>query len=491
MVSLYSRDSENMEDVNDRTIVFLPQGDGRALDSFSKAVLLQYSDSDVLVFRYGKRDGTEEDIVSLFGNGGRAAVRSLPPEGRDFMFELNDVLSMPQKTLTVDITFASPFHAAQANYFGLNSRLVVYYSFRTEAGPDRKQMNPHMKNYGKLDGDSVTLLTAMVNGCGTVMEMVVYEALVNLAPLLAVSLFIAVLMTLTRSWLDSEMVVWFSSGGISLLAWIRPVLRFSIPIIILITALSLVISPWAKGQSEMNREVWSQRDDVDRLSPGRFIEIAGGKQVFFVEEVSEDGLTVKNVFLTETDTNSEMVVIAKTGEVKTNESGDRYVLLHDGRRYEGVAGTPEYRVTEFQTYGVRLDVKPESAIQMNDVDTQPLPFLLMQSQDREAQGELLWRISWPIAALNLIMIAIPLSFTNPRAGRSLNMVVALLLFVLYLNGISVGRTWVEQGTMSLIPAIIVLNGVFTALAVILFLRRTILQRWIPVWMTIGYWRSRR
>lgn len=326
---------------------------------------------------------------------------------------------------------------------------------------------------------------------GTVMEMVVYEALVNLAPLLAVSLFIAVLMTLTRSWLDSEMVVWFSSGGISLLAWIRPVLRFSIPIIILITALSLVISPWAKGQSEMNREVWSQRDDVDRLSPGRFIEIAGGKQVFFVEEVSEDGLTVKNVFLTETDTNSEMVVIAKTGEVKTNESGDRYVLLHDGRRYEGVAGTPEYRVTEFQTYGVRLDVKPESAIQMNDVDTQPLPFLLMQSQDREAQGELLWRISWPIAALNLIMIAIPLSFTNPRAGRSLNMVVALLLFVLYLNGISVGRTWVEQGTMSLIPAIIVLNGVFTAFAVILFLRRTILQRWIPVWMTIGYWRSRR
>lgn len=160
-----------MEDRNDRTIVFLPQGDGRALDSFSRDVLLQYSDSDVLVFRYGKRDGTEEDIVSLFGNGGRTAVRSMSPEGRDFMFELNDVLSMPQKTLTVDITFASPFHAAQANYFGLNARLAVYYSFRTETGPSRRQMNPHMKNYGKLDGDSVTLITAMVNGCGTVLEM--------------------------------------------------------------------------------------------------------------------------------------------------------------------------------------------------------------------------------------------------------------------------------------------------------------------------------
>ncbi len=325
---------------------------------------------------------------------------------------------------------------------------------------------------------------------GTVMEMVVYEALVNLAPLLAVSLFIAVLMTLTRSWLDSEMVVWFSSGGISLLSWIRPVLRFSIPIILLITALSLVISPWAKGQSELNREVWSQRDDVDRLSPGRFIEIAGGKQVFFVEEVSPDGLSVKNVFLTETAIDSEMVLMAKTGEIKTNEDGDRYVILHDGRRYEGTAGTPEYKVTEFQTYGIRLDVKPESAIQMKDVDTQPLPLLFMQPDNSEAQGELLWRISWPIAALNLILIAIPLSFTNPRAGRSLNMVVALLLFVLYLNGISVGRTWVEQGTMGLVSATIVLNGAFTILAVILFLRRTIMQRWIPQWMTIGYWRSK-
>ena len=287
------------------------------------------------------------------------------------------------------------------------------------------------------------------------------------------------------------MVVWFSSGGISLVSWIRPVLRFSIPIILLITALSLVISPWAKGQSEMNREVWSQRDDVDRLSPGRFIEISGGKQVFFIEEVSADGLSVKNVFLTETDPKSEMVLMAETGEVTTNEQGDRYVILHDGRRYEGKAGTPEYRVTEFKTYGIRLDVKPESAIQMKDVDTQPLPLLVMQKDNLEAQGELLWRISWPLAALNLILIAIPLSFTNPRAGRSLNMVVALLLFVLYLNGISVGRTWVEHGTFHLIPAIILLNGAFTVLAVVLFLRRTIMQRWVPVWLTLSYWRARK
>ena len=42
---------------------------------------------------------------------------------------------------------------------------------------------------------------------GTVVQLVLYNALVNLPPLLAASLFIATLMTLMRSWQDNEMVV--------------------------------------------------------------------------------------------------------------------------------------------------------------------------------------------------------------------------------------------------------------------------------------------
>ena len=56
----------------------------------------------------------------------------------------------------------------------------------------------------------------------TVFELVAYSSLVNLPPLVALSLFMAVLMVLMRSWQDSEMVVWFSSAGLSLLSWIRP-----------------------------------------------------------------------------------------------------------------------------------------------------------------------------------------------------------------------------------------------------------------------------
>ena len=77
---------------------------------------------------------------------------------------------------------------------------------------------------------------------GTVVQLVLYNALVNLPPLLAASLFIATLMTLMRSWQDNEMVVWFSSGGRSILSWIEPTVKFALPIVVVIALLAIVIS---------------------------------------------------------------------------------------------------------------------------------------------------------------------------------------------------------------------------------------------------------
>ena len=200
-------------------------------------------------------------------------------------------------------------------------------------------------------------------------------------------------------------------------------------------------------------------------------------------------MSVKNVFLTQTARNQEMIVVASSGRIETNELGDRYIVLNNGRRYEGEAGTPEYKVTEFGSYSIRLDVKPDKVMAMADEDTRPLPMLWL-ADDNASKAEIMWRVSWPLAALNLIMIAIPLSFTNPRMGRSFNMVIALLIFVLYLNGISVGKSLIEQGQLSLWTSVFAVNGIFTVVAILLFLRRTIWQRWLPRWMSLYYWRSR-
>ena len=75
-----------------------------------------------------------------------------------------------------------------------------------------------------------------------VVALLGFSMLNYLPVLLSLTLFIAVLMTLTRSYRDSEMVVWFSCG-VSLTQWIRPVLLFATPLVLTIALLSLALSP--------------------------------------------------------------------------------------------------------------------------------------------------------------------------------------------------------------------------------------------------------
>ncbi len=316
----------------------------------------------------------------------------------------------------------------------------------------------------------------------SVFELMAYSSLTNLPILLSLSLFIAVLMVLMRSWQDSEMVVWFSSGGMSLMQWIRPVLRFSLPMVAVIAVLSLSVTPWAKDQIERTSQLFEQRDDVNRLSPGRFIETEGGSRVFFIEEVSSDGSQIRNIFMSERNGTGETIVRAQSGEVRVTDQGIRYVVLRDGRRYDtGTKGDAAWRVIDFKTYEIRLESKADEVYASRDVETMALERLI-RLDNSVAKAELVFRICWPLAALNLILLAIPLSYSNPRAGRSLSLVMAMLVFILYMNGISVAETWVKTERVHWIAAIAILNGSVFALTVLLFFRRIYLQRWLPLWL---------
>lgn len=71
---------------------------------------------------------------------------------------------------------------------------------------------------------------------------------------------------------------------------------------------------------------------------------------------------------------------------------------------------------------------------------------LLQEDSNKARGELLWRIGIPVSALILALLAIPLSYVNPRAGRSANMLIAVLIYAIYSNLLWVAQAWVAQGS---------------------------------------------
>lgn len=316
---------------------------------------------------------------------------------------------------------------------------------------------------------------------GEVFSMVALTALTTLPTVLALTLFVAVLMTVSRSYRDSEMVVWFASGQ-SLLAWIGPVLRFAAPIVLLIAVLALLITPWAGQQLEEGKQRFRQRDDVSRVAPGRFIESAGAQRVFFVESVDLQGATVRNLFVSHRSQGREGVIVAREGVIEVRPNGDRYLVLLQGRRYEGMPGQPQYRMLEFDRYAIRLDTRPDAPLAELNARARPTRQLLREPTPFH-RAELLWRIGLPVVALLLALLAVPLGHVNPRVGRSANLIIAVLVFLLYHNGLSIVQAWVQQERLAFGIGVWATHALALALIALLFARRVYWQRWFPRWVT--------
>ncbi len=129
-----------------------------------------------------------------------------------------------------------------------------------------------------------------------VMALIGFTSLNYMPIILILTGFVSVLLVVTRSYQDSEMVVWFASGQ-SLIRWLRPVMEFALPIVVLVILLGFFATPWAYRQSAEFRERFEKREDIARISPGKFQESASAQRVFFVEKMSDDLNKVKNVFI--------------------------------------------------------------------------------------------------------------------------------------------------------------------------------------------------
>lgn len=286
--------------------------------------------------------------------------------------------------------------------------------------------------------------------------------------LLSLTLFISVLMTLTRSYRDSEMVVWFSCGQ-GLTRWVRPVLSFALPLVLTIAALSLVLSPWAVEKAEEFRRQMDSRDDVAQVTPGVFHESRRADRVYLVEEVSGNSNLVANVFVSSTQNGKLGVMVARNGFQELAENGDRFLVLQNGRRYEGEPGSPEYKIFEFERYAMRIETA-EAAERAPTTKTMTTLELLGEPTPRNL-GELSWRVGLPASALILCLLAIPLSFVNPRAGRSMNIVLAILVYMVYSNLLSIMQASIAQGRLGVFVGMWAVHLVMLLLLVAMFYRR--------------------
>ncbi|MDP3638305.1 MAG: LPS export ABC transporter permease LptF [Azonexus sp.] len=301
-----------------------------------------------------------------------------------------------------------------------------------------------------------------------VVSMLGFSALNFMPVLLSLTLFVSILLSLSRAYRDSEMVVWFSCGR-PLTDWLRPVLKFSLPIVVAIMVLSGYLSPWANQSRLEYQQKLSARNELSQVSPGVFREIKKGQRVFFVEAMADDASRVANVFLASMQEGQLGVVMSNSGYQETAANGDRFVVLERGRRYEVEPGTPQFKIMEFENYRVRIE---DAVAEPAERAARGLPIHeLILDTSNKARGELLWRIGIPVSALILAMLAIPLSYVNPRAGRSANMLIAILIYAIYSNLISATQSWVAQGKLSFWIGVWAVHAMMLLPLVFLFYRR--------------------
>jgi lipopolysaccharide export system permease protein len=297
-----------------------------------------------------------------------------------------------------------------------------------------------------------------------------FFALHILPVLLSLTLFITVLLTLARMWRDSEMVIWFNSG-LALTAWMKPVLLFAGPLVFLIALLTCVLSPWIVQMSEQYRSRIDARDDLTRLEPGAFGESRSKQRVFFAESIAGDKSVVQNVFVNSSQLGHTGVMTSEKGVTEVAPNGDRFLSLISGRRYEGAPGEPDFRVMEFARYMVRVEAKEgdEPVATHKSLST----FALIESPTQPNLGELLFRIGVPLSALILALLAIPLSYVNPRAGRSYNLIFALLIYITYSNLLSVSQAQVAQGKLAFAAGWWPIHALMAAVALVMFARHLV------------------
>jgi len=284
-----------------------------------------------------------------------------------------------------------------------------------------------------------------------------YTVLGYMPTVLSLCLFISIVSTLSRMYRESEMAIWFSSGR-SLVNFVRPLFRFSWPILLLIALAALIGWPWSNSQTQGLRARYEQRSDIERVAPGEFRESAGRMRVFFIDKDAPDSSTASNVFISSIERNLRIVTSARSGRME-DISGSRYLLLSNGQRIEQplVPSENGIKVSEFGTYGAKTSTQSS-----NSTDTTPMQsrstLTLLRDPTPVNRSELAWRLGMIFAACNLVLLALTLSSANPRVSRSGNLLFGLFAFVLYYNMLNLGQSWVGRGRYSATGFMIVLHG---------------------------------
>jgi len=267
-----------------------------------------------------------------------------------------------------------------------------------------------------------------------------------LTVLVPIGLFLSIMLALGRLYRDSELPAMMACrvgpSGIY-----RPMMWLLVPLAAGVAWLSIEGAPLALTAIDRIGAQAQRQADLTSIEPGRFTVFGPDQAVVYGERVTAEGQMEKVFMQRLVEGGRVEVVIAERGEqLVSNDEDTRMLVLHNGRRYEGIPGTTRFRVVEFAEHGI-----PYQLPSLRTADPRPRAMSfsrLAESRELDHLAEMQWRVSIPLATIVLAILAVPLSRSQPRSGRYGRLAIGLLVFIIYLNMLSAAKAWIEQATIS-------------------------------------------
>ncbi len=276
--------------------------------------------------------------------------------------------------------------------------------------------------------------------------VVLSQSIGILSIVLPIGLFLGIIFALGRLYADHEIAV-MNACGVGYRNFYKPVAYVLLPLALFCLYSSVWLNAEVQNhaQSIVDRE--KTKDEFKQIKAGKFNQSKDGQRVIFMDSISDDRLEMREVIIGESHSENTVYESARFGrQSKDPISGDLFLVVGPGQRYEGKAGEGDFRIIEYAEHGMLLKNDKEP-VASRITSEQKTPWQLWSSNSIDDQVELRWRIAMPLILLTLGFLAVPLAHISPRQGRFGKVGYAILVYIAYLNLIVFARAQLESQSL--------------------------------------------
>jgi lipopolysaccharide export system permease protein len=284
------------------------------------------------------------------------------------------------------------------------------------------------------------------------MPIVGFNMLRDIPIILSLSLFLAIIISISQMYKSSEAVVMNSIGvgDKGFIYYIQPIVIFSFIVVFILTIYTV---PWAKQQKSYTEDETVNASEFSFITEGKFENFKNGEIIFYASDsssINKGGQqNLEEIFIYVSNKDSPVIVLASEG-IKYSDSTSQsiYLRLRDGLRYQGLPGDDNVDILNFDQYDLEI-VSGEVQKKLSNFSEieEKRSIDLLSDKSLLANAEMQWRFSQPLSILILSFIGVLLGKTSPRTGKGINLLIGLVIFMLYNNGLLVAKTSIENGEL--------------------------------------------